>query len=101
MKLQDIATRTLRQNPEIKPAIGARDCDDYSTKRIAEHPEIAMLLDAHKRNELSNCSAMALDEVELAYFIINKLDCDPLYIPSMTLLAAIRSVNAKLALGQQ
>jgi hypothetical protein len=37
------------------------------------------------------------DEIELANFIINKLDADPHYAPSEKLLQAIRAINDKLA----
>ena len=45
---------------------------------------------------LFNCPALARDEIELANFIINKLDVDPKYVPSETLLQAIRTICDKL-----
>lgn len=39
------------------------------------------------------------DAIELANFIINKLDANPHYVPSETLLRAIRTINDKLFAG--
>jgi hypothetical protein len=69
----------------------------YGAKRNAAHPEVAELLNARLANMLFNCRSLARDEIELANFIINKLDVDPHYVPSETLLQAIRSINNKLA----
>lgn len=46
---------------------------------------------------LFNCRLLARDEIELANFIINKLDVNPHYVPSDTLLQAIRTICAKLS----
>lgn len=71
----------------------------YGAKRNANHPEVAELLNARRANMLFNCRLLARDEIELANFIINKLDVDPHYVPSETLLQAIRSINEKLSGG--
>jgi hypothetical protein len=57
-------------------------------ERNAAHPEVAELLNARLANMLFNCRSLARDEIELANFIINKLDVDPKYVPSETLLQA-------------
>lgn len=69
---------------------------EYGAKRNAAHPEIAELLNARMANMLFNCPALARDEIELANFIINKLDVDPHYLPSETLLQAIRTIDDKI-----
>ena len=69
----------------------------YGVKRNAAHPEVAELLNARLANMLFNCRSLARDEIELANFIINKLDVDPKYVPSETLLQAIRAINDKLS----
>jgi hypothetical protein len=71
---------------------------DYASSRNQRYSELADLLLAKEANELFDCPLLARDELEFANFMINKLDVDPHYIPSMTLLSAIRSVNAKLAM---
>ena len=68
----------------------------YGAKRNAAHPEVAELLNARLANMLFNCRSLARDELELANFIINKLDTDPHYVPSETLLQATRAINKKL-----
>ena len=73
---------------------------DYGKERNTRYPELAQLLLARNANNLVNCTLMSRDELEFANFIINKLDIDPMYIPSMVLLDAIRSINAKLAIGR-
>lgn len=69
----------------------------YGAKRNAAHPEVAELLNARLANMLFNCRSLARDEIELANFIINKLDVNPHYVPSETLLHAIRAINDELA----
>lgn len=69
----------------------------YGSERNAAHPEVAELLNARLANVLFNCRSLARDEIELANFIINKLDVNPHYVPTETLLQAIRSINRKLA----
>jgi hypothetical protein len=71
---------------------------DYGGARNARHPELADLLIAKEANALFNCPLLARDELEFANFMINKLDVDPHYIPSITLLTAVRNINAKLAI---
>lgn len=68
----------------------------YGAKRNAAHPEIAELLNARLANMLFNCPALARDEIELANFILSKLDIDPHYEPSETLLQAIRTIDDKI-----
>jgi hypothetical protein len=72
---------------------------DYGSSRNRRYPELADLLLAKEANALFNAPLLSRDELEFANFIINKLDIDPHYVPSMTLLTAIRSVNAKLAMS--
>jgi hypothetical protein len=69
----------------------------YGAKRNAAHPEVAELLNARLTNMLFGCRSLARDEIELANFIINKLEVDPHYVPSETLLQAIRAINDKLS----
>lgn len=69
----------------------------YGAKRNTAHPEVAELLKARKANSLVSCQSLARDEIELANFIINKLDGNPSYEPSETLLQAIRAINDKLS----
>jgi len=71
--------------------------DAYGAERNAAHPEIAELLNARMANMLFNCPALARDEIELANFIINKLDVDPHYVPSETLLQVIRTIDDKIS----
>lgn len=68
---------------------------DYSAKRNTAHPEIAELLNARLTDTLFNSRALARDEIELANFIINKLDADPNYVPSEMLLQVIRNICDK------
>ena len=94
MKLKDIApNRSNRTNSVSTTSV---PCDDYSAKRSEAHPEIAELLNARTAKVLFNHVALAGDEMEFANFIINKLDADPLYIPSETLLQVIRTIDDKI-----
>ena len=93
MKLEDIAPHTRTRTKPVSTAISPGD--DYGSERNAAHPEIAELLNARTANMLFNCPALARDEIELANFIINKLDV-PLYVPSESLLQAIRTINVKI-----
>lgn len=68
----------------------------FGAKRNEAHPEIAELLNAHKANMLFNSPALARDEIELANFIISMLDMDHHYVPSETLLQAIRTIDDKI-----
>ena len=82
-------------------AVTGFPCDqDYGKERNRLHPELSELLVTRNANQLFNCVLLSRDELEFANFIINKLDVDPKYIPSMVLLDAIRSINAKLAIGR-
>ena len=92
MKLEDIAPHTRTHTKPVKTATSPRD--DYGSERNAAHPEIAELLNARTANMLFNCG-LARDEIELVNFIINKL-VNPLYVPSESLLQAIRTVNVKI-----
>jgi hypothetical protein len=76
---------------------GTPPTDDYGAKRNAAHPEIAELLNARLANMLVNCRSLARDEIDLANFVINKLDDDPQYVPSQTLRQAVRAINDKLS----
>ena len=67
--------------------------------RQVAHPEVGEFLHLSAGARLSECSLLAMDEQVLAQFIRYKLYADPNYCPSMTLLTAIRSLNAKLAIG--
>jgi|JI10StandDraft_1071094.scaffolds.fasta_scaffold1163191_1 hypothetical protein len=67
----------------------------YNSKRDEAHPEIAELLNARLTDTLFNSRALARDEIELANFIINKLDADPNYVPSEMLLQVIRNICDK------
>ena len=69
----------------------------FEAKRSMAHPEVAELLNARMANKLVNCRSLARDEIELADFISNKLDTNPHYVPSETLLQAIRAINDRLA----
>jgi len=68
----------------------------YGAKRNAAHPEVAELLNSRQANRLFDCPSLARDEIELANFIINKLDINPHYVPSETVLQAVRAINDKL-----
>lgn len=94
MKLKDIApNRSNRTNSVTTTTV---PCDDYSAKRSEAHPEIAELLNARAAKLLFNHPGLAGDEIEFANFIISKLDADPLYIPSETLLRVIRTIDDKI-----
>ncbi|MGY1458805.1 hypothetical protein ACW5F0_09185 [Luteimonas sp. A534] len=90
MKIEDITGADGASAPDVH-------LGEYGAGRNAIRPEIAALLNARVANMLFNCRALARDEIELANFIVNKLDVDPHYLPSETLLQAIRSINRKLA----
>ncbi|GAB3748952.1 hypothetical protein [Lysobacter olei] len=81
MKIDDITSRS-------KPADNAQ--------RHAANPEVAELLNARASNTLLKCRSLARDEIELAHLIMNKLDVDPQYVPSETLLQAVRTICDKL-----
>ncbi|UNK48852.1 hypothetical protein MNR01_14050 [Lysobacter sp. S4-A87] len=95
MKIEDITGNNLGSSMRGNYASSAT-VNGYNTKRNAAHPEVAELLNARLANMLFNCRSLARDEIELAKFIINTLDLDPHYIPSDTLLQAIRSINNRL-----
>lgn len=73
---------------------------DYGSERNQRYPEVAELLNAKLANMLFNSPLLQSEELKLANFIINLLDCDPRYEPSMMVLDAIRSINVKVALGR-
>lgn len=77
------------------PGRGLRTDGDtaYSTKGNAAHSEVVEL----RANMLFNCLSLARDEIELANLILSKLDVNPHYFPSKTLLGAIRGINDKLS----
>lgn len=92
MKLQDISAYRIESSIELEdvPSIG-HDESLYPQ-------EVIELLNARTSNQLFNCMLLAGDEMELANLTITKIYSDPYYQPSLTLLDAIRSINAKLAL---
>lgn len=96
MRIEALHVGRYSHHPTIEPweVLG-----DYGKERNARHPELADLLVAKEANALVNSDLLSRDELEFANFIINKLDSSPDYVPSITLLIAIRSINAKLALG--
>ena len=96
MKLTDITTNRAR----AESIIPTDECDaaDYGAARNSAYPELAVLLNARTANSVMNCKLLARDELELANLVLNRMDVDPHYEPSMTLLDAVRSINAKLAL---
>jgi hypothetical protein len=84
MKLHDIAMHGPNREAQI-----------YTSPEFAE---VIELLKARHADSLFNCTLLAGDELELASYVIAKVYADPCYEPSMTLLQAIRTINAKLAL---
>lgn len=70
---------------------------DYGVKRNKRFPEVAALLNARDANMLFNCPLLMRDEMDLANFIINKLDIDPHYLPGDAVLQAVRVINLKLS----
>lgn len=78
---------------------GTAPGDDYGAKRNSAHPEVAELLNTRRANMLFNCKSLARDEIELANFINDKLDVNPRYVPSDTLLQTIRVINGKFSGG--
>lgn len=92
MKLQDISVHRTERGIEIEDA-------PSNSHGESPHPqEVIELLKARTSNQLFNCVLLASDEMELANHTIAKLYADPSYQPSMTVLQAIRAINAKLAL---
>ena len=73
---------------------GGKPSPNSQRKRL--HPELMDLVNACRDDMLSNCQSLARDEIGLAQFIVNTLTSDPAYIPSDTLLQAIRAINRKL-----
>ena len=96
MKLRNITSKT--NDPQVQPDVipSTAVCDVNGLSSSKAHPEIAELLNAGRANMIFNCPLLARDEIELANFIINKFDVDPLYLPSETLLQATRSICHKL-----
>lgn len=92
MKLQDISVN----RPESTVEEIAVSSSSYEESLYPE--EVIELLRMRTSNQLFNCMLLAGDEMELANHTIAKLYADPCYQPSMTVLQAIRSINAKLAL---
>lgn len=70
---------------------------EFGLKRNTRFPEVAKLLNARVANAVFGNESLARDEMELANFIINKLDVDPHYVPGEAVLQAIRVINAKLS----
>jgi hypothetical protein len=98
MKLKDITEMKSPKptgTPNLLTSTGGR-----VAQRNTSHPELPELLNARNDNKLFSCILLAPDELELATFIIDKLDNDPDYIPSMLVLDAVRSINVKVALGR-
>ena len=99
MRLAEL-TRAATGQVELVTALPA-DVDDPDVQTRNTHcPEVAELLIARTANEVFGSQSLDRDELELANFIFNKLDVDPHYIPSNTLLQAIRSLNKKLDAGR-
>jgi hypothetical protein len=98
MKIENIIGNNLGRSVDaFRPS--SEIARGYGAERNEAHPEVAALLNAKLVNVVSNCDLLARDELELANFIINKLDIDPHYVPSAILMQAIRGINARLALG--
>jgi hypothetical protein len=95
MKIEDITGTNVGRSIRGDYAWSAT-VNGYGAKRNAALPEVAELLNARQANMLFDCQSLARDEIELANFIINKLDVDPHYEPSETLLQAIRAINDTL-----
>lgn len=96
MRVEEILALDAEQKA-TETAIPPGGTGAYGAKRNEAHPEIAELLNARTANMLFNCRSLARDEIELANFIINKLDVNPHYVPSDTLLQAIRTICDKLS----
>jgi len=95
MKLEDLATIDRNANAGTN---ASPDADpSYGAKRNAAHPEIAELLKARTANALLGCRGLARDETELANFIISKLDADHHYVPSETVMQAIRNLCDRIS----
>jgi hypothetical protein len=98
MKLENITAGRKRversETGKFPPSVTSGE------ERKLSHPEIAELLDANTGNAILTAPLLAMDEREMAVFIINKLDAEEHYVPSMMVLDAIRSINAKVALGR-
>lgn len=88
MKLRDISA--YRTDSETKVS--------STPEESLYSPEVVELLKVRTSNQLFNCMLLASDEMELANHTIAKLYADPCYQPSLTVLQAIRGINAKLAL---
>jgi len=71
---------------------------EHGAARNTSYPELGFLLNARTANTLMSCRLLARDEIEVANLVLNQMDVDPHYEPSMTLLVAVRSINATLAL---
>jgi hypothetical protein len=96
MKLQNITGVRLREGNSDASEFTANP--DDSGDRTKAYPEIAELLNAKRANVLLSAPLLARDELELANFIINMLELNNHFVPSMLILDAIRSLNAKLAI---
>lgn len=94
MRVEDVLKSELKGSA-IGTPMSPSGGGTYGGKRNAAHPEVAELLNARQAKMLFDFQSLARDEIELANFIINKLDVNPHYVPSETLLHAIRSINDK------
>lgn len=96
MKLTDITATKESSNNAIPSSENADS--GYEAASHEACPELVVLLTARTANSIVNCKLLARDELELANLILNQIDVDPHYAPSHVLLAALRAINAKLAL---
>lgn len=97
MKLQDISVLRTDQGIDVR-AMSRDELQGNGKEQGGLYREMEELIAAREAGAISSCKFLAQDELELANFILRKVDVDPAYRLSMTLLQAIRSINAKLAL---
>ncbi len=97
MKLKDIvpANSIYPSNSSNEPVLAPISGATGEGPKV--HPEVMELLSNRIANLLFSCAALAHDEIDFANFIVGKLDVDPHYYPSETLLLAIQSLNKKVA----
>ena len=99
MRLKELARAATGQVELVTTLPADVDHPDVES-RNTHFPEVTELLIARTANVVFGSQSLARDELELANFIFNKLDVDPHYMPSNTLLQAIRTLNKKLDAGR-
>lgn len=99
MKIQNLLTINVTAEREIERSPTATIANsEIASERNTLYPEIDYLLKAYSGNWFFNCRFLGRDETNLAHYIIATLLHDPDYIPSTSIVDAIRSIGAKLEL---